>query len=355
MMTNFLRLSTYGTRISGATMRREAEPGTTRAGALLTPDEALAVLSQPQTAQTPSLEREIMKGMSAEPAPDSRARQPDCHKQPSPLRAAADATHHTSPGTPVAGARQGILASLFRLLCRALPRVSIAAAAAATARLGEREQCQSHAQHELNHAEEDVRRLRQALDKTQHRAAEARKRLRSMDGIRHDRRVESDCEDAADTGEAHDLQYPDEICPDPRWPDRSSSLERWVEAARQNIPNSSETANTYSADSDKYSNKSVIVLPHGERPWSPCGETKGHEDVCHQGQADRFIRARSDLSVGTHESILSAASSLDSQPVPQRRLTTSRVTLHPRTATIAMQSEPAVTLPCPNRALQTKH
>ena len=50
-----------------------------------------------------------------------------------------------------------------------------------------------------------------------------------------------------------------------------------------------------------------------------------------------------------------AASSLDSQPVPQRRLTTSRVTLHPRTATIAMQSEPAVTLPCPNRALQTKH
>ena len=140
-------------------MRREAEPGTTRAGALLTPDEALAVLSQPQTAQAPSLEREIMKGMSAEPAPDSRARQPDCHKQPSPLRAAAHATHHTSPGTPVAGARQGILASLFRLLCRALPRVSIAAAAAATARLGEREQCQSHAQHELNHAEEDVRRF----------------------------------------------------------------------------------------------------------------------------------------------------------------------------------------------------
>ena len=73
-----------------------------------------------------------------------------------------------------------------------------------------------------------------------------------MDGIR---RVESDGEDAADTGEAHDLQYPDEICP--IWPDRSSSLERWVEAARQNIPNSSETANTYSADSDKYSNKSV--------------------------------------------------------------------------------------------------
>ena len=73
-------------------MRREAEPGTTRAGALLTPDEALAVLSQPQTAQAPSLEREIMKGMSAEPAPDSRARQPDCHKRPSPLRAAADAT-----------------------------------------------------------------------------------------------------------------------------------------------------------------------------------------------------------------------------------------------------------------------
>ena len=323
-------------------MRGEEDPVGTRDKALLTPDEALAVLAQQQAAQAPSMERVILRGVSAEPAPDSRARQPDCHhreQQPSPPRAAA--AHHASPRTPVAGARRGILASLFRALSGAPPRVAIAAPAAA--RRGDtREQCQADAQHELNRAEEDVRRLRQALDQAQHRAAEARKRLRSIGGTRQDRRVESDGEDAANTtGEAHDLQHPDEICP--RSPDTGSFLERWVEAARQNIPNASESASIHSAaallDSDKYSNKADIVLAQGGRPWSPRGGTTGHEDVCHQGQAECFIRLRSDCTVGTHESILSDASSVNSQPVPQRRLTTSRATWQPQSAASTLQTK----------------
>ena len=51
----------------------EAGPGGTLKGALLTPDEALVVLAQQQSAQVPSLEREILTRSYQERSREARS------------------------------------------------------------------------------------------------------------------------------------------------------------------------------------------------------------------------------------------------------------------------------------------
>ena len=206
----------------------------TRTGALLTPDEALALLSQ-QTAQ-----------------PSARQARPDAAGLARGRRASGRA--HLSP------------------IC----------------------------------AEKDVRRLRQTLEQAHHRAVEAHK---CVPLTRYN--VHAHGEDAQNSPTSGGTVV----------------LERWLTAARQNLPKSSEIASIQSdaalLDSENGWDECDIDLGRPwEDCWSPCG-TKDCEDVCRQGPTECFIRARSDLTVGSHESspsVVSAVSSVDSQPVVQRRL-----------------------------------
>ena len=218
----------------------------TRTGALLTPDEALALLLQ-QTAQPSARQaRPDAAGSLA------RRRGRRAHLSPIPGRRA-----HLSP------------------IC----------------------------------AEEDVRRLRQTLEQAHHRAVEAHKCVPLTRYNVHEQHAHG--EDAQNSPTSGGTVV----------------LERWLTAARQNLPKSSEIASIQSdavlLDSENGWDECDIDLGRPwEDCWSPCGK-KDCEDVCRQGPTECFIRARSDLTVGSHESrpsVVSAVSSVDSQPVVQRRL-----------------------------------
>jgi|NorSeaMetagenome_1021524.scaffolds.fasta_scaffold37966_1 hypothetical protein len=226
----------------------------TRTGALLTPDEALALLSQ-QTAQ-----------------PSARQARPDAAGLARGRRASGRA--HLSPSvSPIRGRRAHLSP-----IC----------------------------------AKEDVWRLRQTLEQAHHRAVEAHK---CVSLTRHN---------------VHELHEQHAHGEDARNSPNSGGtvfLERWLTAARQNLPKSSEIASIQSdavlLDSENGWDECDIDLGRPwEDCWSPCGK-KDCEDVCRQGPTECFIRARSDLTVGSHESrpsVVSAVSSVDSQPVVQRRL-----------------------------------
>jgi len=218
----------------------------TRTGALLTPDEALALLLQ-QTAQ-----------------PSARQARPDAAGG---LARRRGRRAHLSP---IAGRRAHLSP-----IC----------------------------------AEEDVRRLRQTLEQAHHRAVEAHKCVPLTRYNVHEQHAHG--EDAQNSPTSGGTVV----------------LERWLTAARQNLPKSSEIASIQSdaalLDSENGWDECDIDLG---RPWEDCWSpfgTKDCEDVCRQGPTECFIRARSDLTVGSHESrssVVSAVSSVDSQPVVQRRL-----------------------------------
>ena len=136
-------------------------------------------------------------------------------------------------------------------------------------------------------AKEDVWRLRQTLEQAHHRAVEAHK---CVSLTRHN---------------VHELHEQHAHGEDARNSPNSGGtvfLERWLTAAGQNLPKSSEIASIQSdaalLDSENGWDECDIDLGRPwEDCWSPCG-TKDCEDVCRQGQTECFIRARSDLTVG---------------------------------------------------------
>ncbi len=234
-----------------AAMLPEAEPGDTRTGALLTPDEALALLSQ-QTA----------------PAPARRVR----------------------PELPAAGSS----------MCACTP--------------DRRARLSPTGEGDLIRAEQDVRGLGHALELALRLAVEAHTCVPDTLQLPNSR------------PNVHELNAHGEDAQ--KSPSCGAFLERWLVAARENIPDSSGIASSQSdaarLDSENDWNECDVALV---RLWLPCG-TRDGEDVCRRGKAEHFIRAGSDLTVGTQassSSVISAVSSVESQsPIAQRRLRPSR-------------------------------